>query len=232
MDGVLDALRAFYGPLVRPPKELFAFFVWDVVSARTLPARRDLAWQALKRLPALTPDAIFRASKDDLEAALASVGAVDQRIEALKNGSRHFRRHRDLAARVHGPLLGAARALAGVPHLSPSARVRGLLWVGGHTVAPVDDALARVLTRLRGLPSGPKARVRRTARRHLAAACRGERETLAEAALVLGHHATHACGDVPHCSVCPLAPHCHHALSARGEFFDPSGISSTRPGGA
>ena len=69
------ALRAFYGPLAPPPQELFAFFVWDVVSARTLPARRDMAWQALKRLPALTPDAMFRASKDDLETALAAVGA-------------------------------------------------------------------------------------------------------------------------------------------------------------
>jgi endonuclease III len=221
MDGVLGALRAFYGPLAPPPKELFAFFVWDVVSARTLPARRDITWQALRRLPALTPDAMFRASKDDLELALTAVGSVDQRVEALKHGSGHFRRHRDLAERVNGPLLGAARALAHVPHLSSSARTRALLFAGGHALAPVDDALARVLARLRGQPPGPKARVRRAARRHLMAACHGEHERLAEAVIVLGHHATHACGDAPHCSVCPLAASCHHAT-----------VSSTRPGGA
>lgn len=221
MEGVLGALRAFYGPLAPPPQELFAFFVWDVVSARALPARRDLAWQALKRLPALTPDAIFRASKHDLETALAAVGAVEQRIEALKNGSGHFRRHRDLADRVHGPLLGAARALAQVPHWSTSTRSRALLFAGGHSIAPVDDALARVLARLHGLAPGPKARVRRAARRHLLAACHGEHERLAEAVVVLGHHATHACADVPHCTVCPLAASCHHAA-----------LSSTRPGGA
>lgn len=221
MEGVLGALRAFYGPLAPPPQELFTFFVWDVVSARALPARRDLAWQALKRLPALTPDAMFRASQDDLEAALAAVGSVEQRIDALKHGSGHFRRHRDLADRVHGPLLDAARALAQVPHWSTSARSRALLFAGGHAIAPVDDALARVLARLHGLPPGPKARVRRAARRYLTAACHGNGEILAEAIVVLGHHAAHACGDAPHCGVCPLAAGCRHAA-----------FSSTRPGGA
>ena len=38
-DGVLTALAAFYGPLAPPPRDLFAFFVWEIVSARALPAR-------------------------------------------------------------------------------------------------------------------------------------------------------------------------------------------------
>ena len=207
----LSPLRLFYGPLAPPPTDLFAFFVWEVVSARTLPARRDITWQALRRLPALTPDAMFRASKDDLEAALVAVGSVEQRSDALKDGSGHFRRHRDLADRVRGPLLGAARVLARVPHLTPSARTRALLWAGGHLSAPVDDALARTLARLHGLATGPKARVRRMARRHLCAAVAGEREKLADAVVLLAHHATHACADVPHCTVCPLAANCRHA---------------------
>jgi len=211
MDGLLAPLRAFYGPLAPPPRELFAFFVWDVVSARTLPARRDLAWQAIKRLPALTPDAMFRASKADLEQALAPVGAVEQRIEQLKNGSGHFRRHRDLAQRVSGPLPGAVRALADVPHLSPPARVRALLFAGGHALAPVDDGVARVLGRVRGV-TGPKARVRRETRRWLFQACRGDRDLLGDAVVLLAHHAGQACPDqAPHCTVCPLAPDCAHA---------------------
>ena len=211
MEGVVVALRAFYGPLAPPPRELFAFFVWDVVSARALPARRDVAWQALKRLPALTPDAMFRASTDDLEQALRAVGAVEQRIEALKNGSGHFRRHHNLGAVVGGPLLGAVRVLADVPHLSSAARTRALLMVGGHALAPVDDAVARVLARLQGDGSDPKARVRRRARRRLFEACHGDREAIAEAVVVLAHHAAHACAEhAPHCSVCPLAPECRH----------------------
>ena len=215
MDGVLGALRAFYGPLAPPPKELFAFFVWDVVSARALPSRRDMAWQAIKRLPALTPDAMFRASKDDLETALATVGSVEQRIDALKNGSGHFRRHRELAQRVSGPLSGAVRALADVPHLSQPARIRALLFAGGHAVAPVDDGVARVLGRLHGF-GGPQPRVRRAARRWLFHACGGDRETLCEAIVVLAHHAGQACAEhTTHCTACPLAPQCRHAQAAQ-----------------
>ena len=84
MDGVLTALAAFYGPLASPPRDLFAFFVWEVVSARTLPARRDIAWQAIRRIPALTPDAMFRVPKDDLKAAIEGLGAFDERQEALR----------------------------------------------------------------------------------------------------------------------------------------------------
>ena len=215
MERVVAALRAFYGPLAPPPRELFAFFVWDVVSARALPARRDVAWQALKRLPALTPDAMFRASKDDLEHALSGVGAVEPRIEALKNGSGHFRRHRDLATLVGGPLPGAVRALADVPHLSAAARTHALLVVGGHRLAPVDAAVARVLGRLHGAGDGPTARIRREARQRLFGACHGDREAMAEAVVALAHHGAHACAEhTPHCAVCPLTAECRYAQRA------------------
>lgn len=212
MERLLGALRTFYGPLASPPHELFAFFVWDVVSARVLPARRDVAWQALKRLPALTPDAMFRASKDDLIKALSAAGNAEGRLEHLKDGSGHFRRHRDLPDLVRGSLAGAVRALADVPHLSPAARLRALLVCGEHAIAPVDDAVARVIGRLQGFPPGPKARLRRLARRWLLAECRGDRGHLGEAMVWLAHHASSACAEhAPHCSVCPLASGCAHA---------------------
>ena len=99
-DGVLTALAAFYGPLAPPPRDLFAFFVWEIVSARALPARRDMAWQAVKRIPALTPDAMFRAPKDDLKAAIEGLGGFEERLDALRAGGGHFRRHRELPRRV------------------------------------------------------------------------------------------------------------------------------------
>lgn len=209
MDGALNALAAFYGPLAPPPRELFAFFVWELVSARTLPARRDIAWQALRRLPALTPDAMFRASKDDLKGVLEPLGGFEERLDALKAGSGHFRRHRDLASVVAGPLPGAVRALRDVPHLTPASRLRALLFAGGHAVPVADDAVARVVARLHGAPpSGGVAR-RRFARRQLAAVLGRDPERLGRAAVLLGHHAAQACVDLaPHCGVCPLRPEC------------------------
>ena len=75
-DGVSTALATFYGPLAPPPRDLFGFVVWEILSARALPSRRDMAWQALRRLPALTPDAMFRAPKADLQDALLMLPAA------------------------------------------------------------------------------------------------------------------------------------------------------------
>jgi len=224
MDGVLTALMAFYGPLASPPSDLFQFFVWEVVSARALPARRDIAWQALRRLPALTPDAMFRASKDDLKAALEGLGGFEERFDALRSGSGHFRRHRELHRVVGGPLLAASRALRDVPHLGTSSRVRALFFAGGHDLPAVDDTVARVMGRLHGVAvtAGPVRR--RHARQRLAAAFGRDRERLGPALVLLGHHGGHACVEhAPHCSVCPLRGVCRHAASGTVPILGGSG---------
>jgi endonuclease III len=212
MDEALRALAEFYGPIAPPPRELFAFFVWDVISSRTLSARRDHAWQALKRIPALTPDAMFHAPKDELKAALEMVGNVDARMNALREGSGHFRRHRDLADTVAGPIKGALRALQDVPHLSMSARMTAPLLVAGRAVPAVDDGTARVLVRIAGLSASTEQQRRRAARRALVSAFGRNAERLARAVVVLGHHAQHACGEhAPHCPVCPLRADCRYS---------------------
>lgn len=215
MERVVPALAAFYGPLAAPPRDLFAFFVWEIVSARSLPARRDIAWLALKRVPALTPDALFRAPKDELKAAIEGLGAFEDRLEALRAVSGHVRRHRDLPGRVAGPLIGAARALRDVPHLTPSSRLRALVFAGGHDLPAADDGVARVVTRLAGLSTGAGAPRRRAARQVLAPVFRGDRDTLIQALVLLGHHAQQACLEhAPHCTVCPLRDGCAWALGS------------------
>jgi adenine-specific DNA glycosylase len=43
------------------------------------------------------------------------------------------------------------------------------------------------------------------------------RTSLADAVIVLGHHATHACAEqAPHCTVCPLQSGCAYAVARRG----------------
>lgn len=214
MRDLVERLGAFYGPLAPPPRDLFGFVVWEILSARTLPARRDLAWTALKRLPALTPDAVFRAATADLQQALAMLPGRDERIDDLRAASGHLRRHRDLEARVAGPLPGAVRVLADMPGLPPAARVRALLFAGAHAVAPADDGIVRVVARLRGLAEASPRGLRRRARRALALDCAGDVELLRQATVVLAHHAAHACADTaPHCGLCPLAAGCRHAAT-------------------
>ena len=208
----LDALAAFYGPLAPPPRDLFGFVVWEILSARTMPSRRDMAWTALRRLPALTPDAMFRASKADLQEALAMLPAREERIDGLRAASGYLRRHRNLDEVVAGPLRRGLRALADVPGLDGSARVRALLFAGGHAVAPIDPGITRVVARLYGLHRPRPATERRLSRSRLAADCGRQLALLRQAAVVLAHHAAHACAEAaPHCGVCPLAPGCRHA---------------------
>lgn len=209
MRAAASALARFYGPLAAPPRDLFAFFVWEVISARTLPARRDIAWQALKRLPALTPDAMFRASKDDLKAAIEGLGAFEERFDALKHGAGHFRRLRNVPERVAAGLRSAVRALADVPNLTPGGRLRALFFTGGYPLPAADDGVARVVTRVAGLAAKPGAPRRRAARRHLVASFGGNRDELTPALVLLAHHAAQCCVDqAPHCGVCPLKADC------------------------
>jgi len=214
MRDLVDALGAFYGPLAPPPRDLFGFVAWEILSAKTLPSRRDIGWTALRRLPALTPDAMFRAAKAELQEALLMLPARDERIDDLRAASGHLRRQRDLGQVVAGPLRGAIRALAGVPALSAPARVRALIFAGGHAVAPVDDGILRVVARLDGLADPRPRRLRRLARARLAAACAGQLDPLRQATVLLGHHAHHACAEAsPHCGVCPLAARCRFAAA-------------------
>jgi endonuclease III len=212
MRDALEALASFYGPLAPPPRDLFGFVVWEILSGRALPSRRDLAWTALRRLPALTPDAMFRASKADLQEALLMLPGREERIDELRSASGHLRRHRQLEAAVTGRLAGAVRALAELPGLTPAGRVRALLFPGGHAVAPTDEGVVRVVVRLHGLDqSGPAAR-RRVARGLVRAECGGDLELLRRTAVLVAHHAAHACApSTPHCGVCPLAGQCRFA---------------------
>ena len=63
LERLLDALQKFYGALPSPPRDPFALFVWEVLSVHSTPRKRDAAFAALKRIPALTPDAMWRAPK-------------------------------------------------------------------------------------------------------------------------------------------------------------------------
>jgi endonuclease III len=223
-------LREFYGLLAPPPTDPFQFFVWEILSADALPARRDLAWQALRRMPALTPDAMFRAPQKALLDVAAIIGPErEERIERLRATTGEFKRHRDVldVDRLRtGGLRNAARAFKRLAHLPSEVIDRALLYVAGYRVLPLDDAAARVVARIEGtaIPVGQGAegftlkrafwsaelrQQRRRARKLLAAVLPRDVNAYRDAVLYLRHHAQHTCLAVaPHCGVCPLAASC------------------------
>ncbi len=153
LETLIDALRGFYGALPPPPRDPFRLFVWVVLSVHSTPRKRDAAFGALKRIRALTPDAMWRAPQKKLEDSVALAGPyAEQRLRALRTGVDRFRRRPDLPDVIRGPLVGARRALKGLPQMGEGGAHRMLLFAADHPVLPVDLPIE---------PRGPASRLRR-----------------------------------------------------------------------
>ena len=217
MTGLIETLREFYGLQATPPGDLFQFFVWEVLSENALPARRDLAWQALRRLPALTPDAMFRAPTKDLLDAVGIAGPHrEEKVERIRAVVGEFKRHRDVLsseAFTQMRVITAARALRRLDHVPASSRARAMLFAAGRRVLPIDEEVHRVISRL----MGTRQRSRPAIRQWLAARLERDHATYRDAIVYLRHHAHHTCLNVgPHCGVCPLRLECPSSMTRPG----------------
>ena len=194
-----------------PPHDPFALFVWEVLSVHSAPRKRDAALAALKRMRALTPDAMWRAPQKRLEESVALAGPyLEQRIKALRTGVDVFRRSPDLAKIIRGPVRDARRALAPLPQLGEVGARRMLLFAGDHAILPVDARITRVGLRLGYGTIGGDFR---TSSRSVQVAMTSEIEPSVEAVrrafLYFSHHGAATCTEAePHCTVCPLVKEC------------------------
>jgi endonuclease III len=208
---VLRRLQHFYGLLPSPPRDPFALFVWEILSTHALPARREAALAALRRIPALTPDSLWRAPQAQLEAAVSLAGPyLEQRLSALRRGVQLFRRTPRLPDVIRGPLPAARRALKSLPQLGASGARRMLLLAADRAVLPVDARVQRVGSRLGfGRGSTDLRTSARSVSRALTRELAGDLEGFRDAFLYLDHHAAATCTEVdPHCAICPLLRVC------------------------
>jgi endonuclease III len=198
---LLERLERFYGPLPQPPSDPFALYVWEVLSLHTTDPRRDAAMNAVRRIPALTPDSMGRAARAKLQAAVAFAGPYrEERIHALLAGVDVFRRHRDFPEKLRGELSEAIEALKLLPHLTSVSGQWMLLLAGGHPALPDDPHIARVLSRL-----GSDVK---TAESELGAVLSARQR----AGLYLSHHGQATCAETaPLCHICPLRADCPYA---------------------
>lgn len=203
IDALVERLERFYGPLPQPPADPFTLYVWEVMGVHTTPSRRDAAMNALRRLPALTPDSIGRAARGKLEAAVALAGPYrEERLRALTAGVDVFRRHRDLSDRLRADMSEATAALQLLPHLTTVSAQWMLLFAGGHATLPDDPPLTRVIRRLGTEPAAVTAQLGDVL------------STLQRAALYLTHHGRATCVETtPLCHICPLRRECPFPIS-------------------
>ena len=211
LDGCLDRLRKFYGALPAPPHEPFTLFVWEVLSVHSTPRKRDLALAALKRIRALTPDAMWRAPQKKLADGVALAGPYgEQRLKALRTGVDIFRRTPDLPSILRGALPAARRALKGLPQMGEGGAYRMLLFAADQAVLPVDARVSRVARRLGFGETHPDfVKTARSVRDAIAKQLRPDVEVYRRAFLFLAHHGGTTCTETdPHCTVCPLLSDC------------------------
>jgi endonuclease III len=211
LDTLIAALQKFYGTLPSPPRDPFTLFVWEVLSTHSTPRKRDAALTALKRIRALTPDAMWRAPQKKLEESVALAGPyAENRLRALRNGTDMFRRQSNLTALVRGPLPAARRALKGLPQMGEGGAYRMLLFAADHPILPVDARVSRVARRLGyGEQCADFTKTARSVREALAAELPDTLEAYRHAFLYLSHHGAATCTEAdPHCSVCPLLKDC------------------------
>jgi endonuclease III len=211
LDQILAALQSFYGALPMPPHDPFTLFVWEVMSVHATPRKRDAALAALKRIPALTPDAMWRAPKKKLDACAALAGPYrEQRLQALRTGVDLFRRSPNLPATIRGPLPAARAALKPFPQLGEAGAHRMLLFAADHPLLPVDARVARVAVRLGyGEASADFRRQARSVKTALSAEIPASVDAFRRAYVYLSHHGAATCTEAdPHCVVCPLLREC------------------------
>ena len=211
LDTVLNALQAFYGVLPPLPRDPFTLFVWEVLSVHSTPRKRDAALTALKRIPALTPDAMWRAPQKKLEESVKLAGPYSEnRLQALKTGSDLFRRSPKLPAIIRGPLPAARRALKPLPQLGETGAHRMLLFAAEHPILPVDARVSRVGRRLGyGEAAADFRRQSRSVQDAFVRELAPSADAYRRAFLYLSHHGGATCTEAdPHCSVCPLSKDC------------------------
>jgi endonuclease-3 len=211
IEHLLAKLQTFYGRLPAPPRDPFTIFVWEVLSAHSTPLKRDAAVGALKRIRALTPDAMWRAPQARLEASVAMAGPyLEQRLRALRAGVDLFRRSPALPAVIKGPLPAALKALKRFPQMGEGGAYRMLLFAADHAVLPVDARISRTTRRLGyGQQFADFNRTARSIRRALAVELPSTPAAYRPAYLYLAHHGANTCTETdPHCGVCPLLSEC------------------------
>jgi endonuclease III len=204
LERLVGDLKQFYGLLPAPPADAFALFVWDALSFQTTPQKRDIAFGALKRHRALTPDAMSKVAPKTLEESVKLAGPYfEQRLRALRAAIKVFQRHPDLPSALKGPLPLAQEAMSVLPQTSDGLADRMLLFAGGHRVLPMDAGTARVVRRV-GYDGAPDEELPHSL------------DLYRRVSLYLSHHAVSTCTDAdPHCAVCPLLHDCPTGQSTR-----------------
>ena len=215
---VLDALRRLYGKPAAPPlTDPFELILYENVAYLADDARREEAFQLLKKRVGLSPEKILAAPRAVLH-EIANKGIVSARtVEKLRAIAMIALEEfgGNLSEIVRGSPTDAKKALKKFPSIGDPGAEKVLLFSGSLPVLALDSNALRVLLRLGfGKEDKSYARQYRSAQEAVDSQLKRDCAWLIEAYQLLRRHGQELCRrSRPRCEVCPLRPDCAYALT-------------------
>ena len=153
---VLDRLAEVYGePPPLPQRGVFEWLVYENVAYLVDDARREQAYELLRKHGAITPRGLAQVP-DTVLAGVASRGILAEHQAHKLRRIASLAQQEDLQALGQRPLREAKRVLMRFPSIGEPGAEKILLFARAHAVLGLDSNGVRVLTRL-GLVSEGKS---------------------------------------------------------------------------
>jgi len=211
---IIRKLKTHYGPPA-PPKtsDAFEIILLENVAYLVDDAKRENAFDELRKTVGLKPADILNASSAELDRATSLGGIAPQQRSARMKECALIALNEfggDLTSQLKPPFANAIKALRQFPGIGEPGAEKILLFTKTHPVLALDSNGLRVLLRL-GFGSEKKnySASYKSVREAIAGECGRDCETLIEAHQLLRLHGKSICKtSKPRCEQCPVSSTC------------------------
>jgi endonuclease-3 len=221
LPGVLAALRKLYGKPGQPAwTDPFQLILYENVAYLASDARRDEAFELLRKRTGLTPGEILAAPPATLREiagrGILPAGTAEKLREIARIAVEEF--GGDLAPVLRLPPREAIRELRKFPSIGEPGAEKILLFTGARPILALESNGLRVLLRLGfGKEEKSYAKSYRSAQEAASAEIPESRGARIEAHLLLRRHGQELCKrNHPRCEACPLRPDCAYYRAVAG----------------
>jgi endonuclease-3 len=221
LPGGLAALRKLYGKPDRPAwTDPFQLILYENVAYLASDARRDQAFELLKKHTGLRPEEILAAPPATLREiagrGILPAGTAEKLREIARIAVEEF--GGDLAPALRLPQREAIRELRKFPSIGEPGAEKILLFTGARPILALESNGLRVLLRLGfGNEERSYAKSYRSAQEAASAEIPESGDARIEAHLLLRRHGQELCKrNHPRCDACPLRPECAYYRAVSG----------------
>ncbi len=210
-------LAELHGDVAPPPgRDPFEAIVWEIAAYLVDDERRNAVHAALRARIGVTPEAIAKAKKPAIAAAIAAGGMrPEDRVEKLKKAAALALELGPLGDVSRRPLKEAVKLLRRFPSIGEPGAEKLALFFGDHPLLALDSNGLRVLLRLGyGEEATSYATSYKSAQKAAMNELPADPGALKQAHLLLREHGKTICRrSTPRCEACPVKKTCAYFAS-------------------